>query len=79
MESCPLSGAPPDWDPDRKPLPYWKDEFDSFQATFSPDAQWIIYASNESGRHEVYVQPFPNVRREMAHLNRRRRATPLAP
>ena len=27
-------------------------------ARFSPDGHWIAYASNESGRAEVYVQPF---------------------
>jgi hypothetical protein len=26
---------------------------------FSPDGRWIAYDSNESGRMEVYVQPFP--------------------
>lgn len=26
---------------------------------FSPDGRWIAYDSNESGRLEVYVQPFP--------------------
>ena len=26
---------------------------------FSPDGQWLAYVSNESGRHEVYVQPYP--------------------
>jgi serine/threonine-protein kinase len=26
---------------------------------FSPDGRWVAYASNESGRPEVYVQPFP--------------------
>jgi serine/threonine-protein kinase len=26
---------------------------------FSPDGRWIAYASNESGRTEVYVRPFP--------------------
>ncbi len=25
----------------------------------SPDARWIAYQSNESGRSEIYVQPFP--------------------
>jgi Tol biopolymer transport system component len=25
---------------------------------FSPDTKWIAYASNESGRYEVYVRPF---------------------
>jgi serine/threonine-protein kinase len=26
---------------------------------FSPDGQWIAYASNESGRYEIYVQKYP--------------------
>ena len=26
---------------------------------FSPDGQWLAYSSNESGRDQVYVQPFP--------------------
>jgi hypothetical protein len=26
---------------------------------FSPDGGWLAYASNESGRTEVYVQPYP--------------------
>jgi Tol biopolymer transport system component len=29
------------------------------QAQFSPDSHWITYHSNESGRFEVYVTPFP--------------------
>jgi len=27
----------------------------------SPDGHWIAYGTNESGRQEVYVRPFPNV------------------
>ena len=26
---------------------------------FSPDGKWLAYTSNESGREEVYVQPYP--------------------
>jgi serine/threonine-protein kinase len=26
---------------------------------FSPDGRWLAYVSNESRRHEVYVQPYP--------------------
>jgi len=26
----------------------------------SPDVHWLAYTSNESGRNEVYVRPFPN-------------------
>ena len=29
------------------------------EAQFSPDGQWVAYTSNESGRDEVYVVPFP--------------------
>src|SRR5262249_5172194 len=27
--------------------------------SFSPDGHWLAYASGETGRSEVYVQPFP--------------------
>lgn len=27
----------------------------------SPDSKWLAYESNETGRNEVYVRPFPNV------------------
>jgi serine/threonine protein kinase len=27
--------------------------------TFSPDGHWLAYVTNESGRFEIYVQPFP--------------------
>ena len=30
-------------------------------AEISPDGRWLAYQSNESGRHEVFVRPFPNV------------------
>jgi serine/threonine-protein kinase len=28
---------------------------------FSPDGRWLAYSSNESGRYEVYVRPFPGL------------------
>jgi hypothetical protein len=28
-------------------------------ARFSPDGKWLAYASNESGRIEVYLRPYP--------------------
>jgi serine/threonine-protein kinase len=30
-------------------------------ARLSPDERWLAYSSDESGRFEVYVRPFPNV------------------
>ncbi len=32
-----------------------------FGAEISPDGHWLAFHSNESGRYEVYVRPFPNV------------------
>jgi Tol biopolymer transport system component len=34
-------------------------EFDDRHARFSPDGKWIAYESDESGRFEIYIQPFP--------------------
>jgi serine/threonine protein kinase/Tol biopolymer transport system component len=33
--------------------------FDERDGQFSPDGKWVAYLSDESGRFEVYVQPFP--------------------
>ncbi len=46
-------------DGDRTPSPWRVTTFDEHGATFSPDGRWIVYASDESGRDEVYVQPYP--------------------
>jgi serine/threonine-protein kinase len=34
-------------------------QFDERAATLSPDGRWIAYQSDESGRDEIYVRPFP--------------------
>ncbi len=44
---------------ERKPQPFLRTPFNESQARFSPDGRWLAYVSNESGRDEVYVQPFP--------------------
>jgi Tol biopolymer transport system component len=44
---------------DRKPFPVVQTEFQDRDGQFSPDGKWIAYQSNESGRFEIYVQPFP--------------------
>jgi Tol biopolymer transport system component len=44
---------------DKKPFPFLKTAFDERNGRFSPDSKWIAYQSNESGRSEIYVQPFP--------------------
>jgi Tol biopolymer transport system component len=35
--------------------------FDEEWASFSPDGKWLAFDSNESGRQEVYVAPFPSL------------------
>jgi Tol biopolymer transport system component len=43
---------------ERKPLPFLVTEFNEDWACFSPGGHWVAYASDESGRSEVYVRPF---------------------
>jgi len=42
-----------------KPGPFAKSPFTEIDGRFSPDGRWIAYSSDESGRMDVYVQPFP--------------------
>ena len=35
--------------------------FDEEGAALSPDSRWLAYVSNEQGRNEVFVRPFPDV------------------
>ena len=44
---------------DRKAQPFLQTPFNESVPRFSPDARWLAYVSNESGRFEVYVQPYP--------------------
>ena len=36
----------------------------------SPDGKWLAYESDESGRFEVYVRPFPNVDSSKSTISR---------
>lgn len=38
-----------------------KTPFDEQDPELSPDGRWLAYWSNESGRDDVFVRPFPNV------------------
>jgi len=42
------------------PKVFLKTPFNENNPAFSPDGRWIAYGSNESGRNEVYVRPFPS-------------------
>ena len=50
--AMPMSG-------DRKPFAVVRTKFEERDAEFSPDEKWIAYQSDESGRFEIYIQPFP--------------------
>ena len=42
-----------------KPLEVAHQSFDEDNGRFSPDGRWVAYQSNETGRYEIVVQPFP--------------------
>jgi Tol biopolymer transport system component len=44
---------------DRKTLAVIQTAANEMSPEFSPDGHWLAYESNESGRREVYVQPYP--------------------
>ena len=47
--------------PKRTITPLLKTSFVEQNAEVSPSGQWLAYQSNEQGRDDVYVSPFPNV------------------
>jgi eukaryotic-like serine/threonine-protein kinase len=60
------NGEPSGWDlwvlplsGERRPFPFLQTSLNEAQGQFSPDGRWVAYISNESGRNEVYVAPFP--------------------
>ena len=44
----------------RKPL-LQHEKYSEAEPQISPDGRWMAYRSNESGKYEVYVRPFPEV------------------
>jgi dipeptidyl aminopeptidase/acylaminoacyl peptidase len=46
------------WKPGR-PTVFLNTPFAEHEPMFSPDGRWLAYSSNETGRSEVYVRPFP--------------------
>ena len=42
-----------------KPHVFLGGDFNYGEGHFSPDGRWLVYSSDESGRAEVYVTPFP--------------------
>jgi DNA-binding SARP family transcriptional activator len=45
---------------DTAPVPVVATRFTEISPVLSPDGRWLAYVSNETGRDEIYVVPFPN-------------------
>jgi serine/threonine-protein kinase len=45
---------------DTTPVPLVATRFTEVAPVLSPDGRWLAYTSNESGRYEIYVVPFPS-------------------
>jgi hypothetical protein len=48
-------------DGERRVTPLIRTAFNERNGEISPDGRWLAYESNESGRDEIYVRPFPAV------------------
>jgi len=46
-------------DGERTARPFLQTQFNEMEPMISPDGKWLAYSSDESGRSEIYVQPFP--------------------
>ena len=44
---------------ERKPIPFLQSAANEAGGLLSPDGRWMAYSSNESGRDEIYVVPYP--------------------
>jgi hypothetical protein len=47
-------------EPGGTPIDFLSTPFNELQARFSPDGRWVAYASDESGRFEVYLRAWPS-------------------
>jgi len=55
----PMKPNPQGASEDGKPFLFLQTEFNESRPVFSPDGRWIAYQSDESGRNEIYIRPFP--------------------
>jgi len=55
-----LDPATPPGTPSRQTEPLRQTPFTEDNGELSPDGRWLAYQSNESGRFEISVRPFPN-------------------
>jgi DNA-binding SARP family transcriptional activator/Tol biopolymer transport system component len=47
---------------DTAPIPVVATAFTETSPAISPNGRWLAYSSNESGKNDIYVVPFPNTR-----------------
>ena len=47
-------------DKQRQVKPLVRTNFNEVTAALSPDGRWLAYQSDESGRYEIYIRPFPD-------------------
>ena len=52
--ALPMEGAKPG-----EPFAFLHSDYNEYLGQLSPDSRWMAYTSDESGRPEVYVKPFP--------------------
>jgi serine/threonine-protein kinase len=55
----PLDTSAPEHPQPGTPALFLHTSFSAYAPAFSPDGHWVAYSSDESGRSEVFVRPFP--------------------
>ena len=58
-------------------VPLVATDFQEMSPALSPDGRWLAYTSDETGQHEVYVRPFPDVSAGRWLVSNGRGITPL--
>ena len=62
---------------DRERTSLLQEEHYEFFPQISPDGNWLAYTSNESGRLEIYVNPFPDVKKRKWRISTNGGSDPL--
>jgi Tol biopolymer transport system component/tRNA A-37 threonylcarbamoyl transferase component Bud32 len=62
---------------DTVPLPIVATPYDEEAIAISPDGRWLAYESNETGKTEIYLRPFPDTQRAKWQVSNGGAAAPL--
>ncbi|MBF8296359.1 MAG: hypothetical protein HW389_2904 [Bacteroidetes bacterium] len=60
----------------KEPFPFLQTKANEWDPHFSPDGNWIVYCSDETGPNEIYVVPFPGPG-EKIHITSSGRTAPV--